>query len=224
MGNQLLSARNSIQSADDLKTLRNRYYTWKEYNGTWLGRNVGKAMAEEATGWIGIAVGGASSLREEIKWHDDDVDMYVRRLESVRERLPLWVDDPIESQGDVLDTAGPIFVVHGRDEATAQHVARVLERGTGREVTILHERANQGRTLIEKFEHHAQLASFAVVVLTGDDEGGLAGSGSHKPRGRQNVIFELGFFFGKLGSLNWAAPRFPDIDLLLFHAALWVFM
>jgi len=88
MGNQLLSARNSIQSADDLKRLRNRYYTWKDYNKAWLERNVGRGVAEEATSWIGIAT-SASSLQQEIKWHDNDVDMYVHRLESVRERLPL---------------------------------------------------------------------------------------------------------------------------------------
>ena len=40
---------------------------------------------------------------------------------------------------------------------------------------------------------------FAVVLLTGDDVGGPKGSlgDALKLRGRQNVIFELGFFLGK---------------------------
>ena len=43
------------------------------------------------------------------------------------------------------------------------------------------------------------LPAFAVVLLTADDEGSAASSAAMRPRGRQNVIFELGFFFGKLG-------------------------
>ena len=93
---------------------------------------------------------------------------------------------------------GPIFVVHGHDHAKLYLAVRVLERATGREVIVLHEQANSGRTILEKFEQHAQTAAYAVVLLTADDQGGLAGAGV-QPRGRQNVIFELGFFYGKLG-------------------------
>jgi predicted nucleotide-binding protein len=53
--------------------------------------------------------------------------------------------------------------------------------------------------LIEKFEAHADV-SFAVVILTGDD----SGYSNDDPkvvhlRGRQNVVFELGYFVGRLG-------------------------
>lgn len=94
---------------------------------------------------------------------------------------------------------GPIFVVHGHARAVLHEAVRVLERGTGREVIVLHEQANAGRTILEKFEDHAADASFAVTLLTGDDEGGTRTSTNTHLRGRQNVIFELGFFFGKLG-------------------------
>jgi predicted nucleotide-binding protein len=42
-------------------------------------------------------------------------------------------------------------------------------------VIVLHEQVNAGRTILEKFEDHAVAASYAVVLLTGDDEGGLSG-------------------------------------------------
>ena len=64
---------------------------------------------------------------------------------------------------------------------------------------ILDEQANRGLTTIEKFESHSDVG-FAVVLLPPDDEGALQGgeeSGRH--RARQNVIFELGFFIGRLG-------------------------
>src|SRR5439155_364495 len=85
-----------------------------------------------------------------------------------------------------------------RAEAERHELVRVLERATSRNVVVLHEQPNAGRTLIEKFEAHARAAAYAVVLLTGDDEAGSI-SGERRPRGRQNVIFELGFFFGKLG-------------------------
>jgi len=62
---------------------------------------------------------------------------------------------------------------------------------------ILHEQANKGRTVIEKVEANSDV-SFAVVLLTPDDEGCAKGS-ALEPRARQNVLMELGFFIGKLG-------------------------
>ena len=40
--------------------------------------------------------------------------------------------------------------------------------------------------------------------MTPDDEGALSGETSQK-RARQNVVFELGFFIGKLGTPNVSA-------------------
>ena len=64
---------------------------------------------------------------------------------------------------------------------------------------VLQELPNRGRTIIEKFEDYAQV-QFAVGIFTPDDEGALAGDAAPpKPRTRQNVIFEFGYFVGKLG-------------------------
>jgi Predicted nucleotide-binding protein containing TIR-like domain len=87
-----------------------------------------------------------------------------------------------------------IFVVHGHARGALHEAVRVLERGTDREVIVLHEQPNAGRTILEKFEDHAGDAAFAVVLLTGDDQGGTKAAASMTPRARQNVIFELGFF------------------------------
>ena len=117
---------------------------------------------------------------------------------------------------------GPIFVVHGHALGAMHETVRVLERGTGREVIVLHEQANAGRTILEKFEDYAGHASFAVVLLTGDDEGGARTGTDKHLRGRQNVIFELGFFFGKLGRqrvvvlIEENVERPSDIDGLVY--------
>ena len=96
-----------------------------------------------------------------------------------------------------------VFIVHGRDAALKTEVARFLER-LGTEAVILHERPNGGRTLITKFQEESADIAFAIVLMTPDDVGGLAGA-SQNPRARQNVIFELGFFIGKLGAAKVCA-------------------
>jgi predicted nucleotide-binding protein len=152
-------------------------------------------------------------------------------LIEARELLPDHVEslliapphlDPSPAAEAELTSDGPIFVVHGRARAALHEAVRVLERGTGRDVVVLHEQANAGRTILEKFEDHAAAAAFAVVLLTGDDEGGVRTSADTHPRGRQNVIFELGFFFGKLGRqrvavlLEEGTEKPSDIDGLVY--------
>lgn len=91
-----------------------------------------------------------------------------------------------------------VFLVHGRD-SSKHEVARFLERAKLK-LVILEEEPNRGQTIIEKFETHATNVAYAVVLLTPDDEGYLKGvSTDSRPRARQNVIFELGFFVGRLG-------------------------
>lgn len=89
-----------------------------------------------------------------------------------------------------------VFIVHGHDDGAREMVARFLER-IGLEAIILHEQANQGRTIIEKVVAHGNVG-FAVVLLAPDDEG-CAKGGEPEPRARQNVLLELGYFIGRLG-------------------------
>lgn len=89
-----------------------------------------------------------------------------------------------------------VFVVHGHDEGARESVARFLEK-LGFTPIVLHEQANQGRTVIEKVEAHGDVG-FAVVLLTPDDEGCKHGE-APEPRARQNVLLELGYFIGRLG-------------------------
>src|SRR5207249_3133935 len=93
-----------------------------------------------------------------------------------------------------------VFVVHGRNNELKETVARYLTQ-LDLQPIILHEQASAGRTIIEKFESHAD-SCFAVLLLTPDDVGCLAPAASLdslNKRARQNVIFEWGFFVAKLG-------------------------
>jgi predicted nucleotide-binding protein len=104
-----------------------------------------------------------------------------------------------------------VFIAHGHDEASREMVARFLEK-IGFEAIILHELPNKGRALITKFGEEAAGIGFAVILMTPDDFGGKA-SEPPKPRARQNVIFELGFFIGALGPRRVAAIVADDVEL-----------
>jgi|GEM_PF-7030387 len=113
-----------------------------------------------------------------------------------------------------------IFIVHGHDELAKITLARFLEN-LKLEPIILHEQSSSNRTLIEKLEDYADVI-FAIVLLTPDDVGSIASniSATDKKlkeklsfRARQNVIFELGYFIGRLGRNKVCALYKGNIEL-----------
>lgn len=196
-----------VRSEEELTQVRQQRSTWDEYNEELLKRRfTSQAFAKEYRGSAGVFVmgGGTPPLNKRVADFHDDVSAKLRRLSSVIERLPLC-DEPAEVKADVsrrervVAPRGDIFIVHGHEEAVKESVARLIARVSGREPTILHEQADRGQTIIEKFEQHARRASFAVALLTADDVGRSRDSEELQPRGRQNVVLELGYFMGALG-------------------------
>jgi predicted nucleotide-binding protein len=121
----------------------------------------------------------------------------------------------------VASDSRKVFLVHGHDEAVTESVARFLEKLDLHPI-ILHEQPNMGRTVIEKFEAHADVG-FAVVLLTRDDIGGLASGGKLEPRARQNVILELGYFIGRLGRSRVCALYVEGVEIPSdFHGVVYV--
>lgn len=105
-----------------------------------------------------------------------------------------------------------IFIVHGHDNAALQTVARFISR-IGLEEIILSERPDGSRTVIEKFEAESGDVSFAIVLMTPDDSGNAIASESTRLRARQNVLYELGYFAGKLGRGKVLVLRKGDIEI-----------
>lgn len=104
-----------------------------------------------------------------------------------------------------------VFIVHGHDEAARESVARFVEK-IGFEPVILHEQASRNRTVIEKIEDNSDVG-FAVVLLTPDDVGRSESATELRPRARQNVLLELGYFIGRLGRSNVCAFKRGDIEI-----------
>ncbi|MCJ9668535.1 MULTISPECIES: TIR domain-containing protein [unclassified Neorhizobium] len=119
----------------------------------------------------------------------------------------------------VKSLTNKIFVVHGHDGEARETVARYLTK-IGFDPIILHEQANRGKTVIEKVEANSDV-SFAVVLLTPDDEGCVKG-GTPEARVRQNVLLELGYFIALLGRANVCALKRGTVEIPSdFAGVLW---
>jgi len=104
-----------------------------------------------------------------------------------------------------------VFIVYGRTKSHLNEVELFLRR-LHLEPLVLHQQPNGGRTLITKFQDVAKGAGFAVVILAPEDEGRLRGEAVLENRARQNVVFELGFFIGRLGEGNVCALVPPGVQ------------
>ena len=121
-----------------------------------------------------------------------------------------------EGRGDQAQKMGnAVFVVHGRDTGRKDTVVRFLKEDLNLQAVVLQEKPDEGLTVIEKFERYAAQAGFALALLTPDDVGSLGSSTEGaQSRARQNVIFELGYFIGKLGRSRVRALKVGEVEML----------
>lgn len=127
-------------------------------------------------------------------------------LRSAKAVLETYLDE-FSDEGETGSTANvgdysKVFIVHGHNGELRERVARIIER-QGLTAVVLNEQSNQGKTIIEKLEIEGDAAG-AVCLFTADDEGKAQAEQSEKPRARQNVVFEAGYFIGRLGRENVA--------------------
>lgn len=115
---------------------------------------------------------------------------------------PVWgvIVDTIEESLSGVKRKPRVFIVHGHDGEMLRKLKDYIQNTLHLdEPVILSERPSFGRTIIEKFEQETEEIDLVFVLLTPDDRGFAAASPeAEKQRARQNVVFELGYFYGKL--------------------------
>lgn len=135
-------------------------------------------------------------------------------LESFNEQLQNYDFSSIKQKAKKQATKGnKVFIVHGHDDEAKITVARTLEQ-LGLEAIILHERPDEGNTIIEKLESFTANAAYAIILYTECDIGRTKGKeeSANKFRARQNVVFEHGLFVGCLGRKNVCALVKGDVE------------
>jgi len=206
-----------ISSWETLDAAKKEYSTWSSYNHELLRQLfTNDELAAEYSRFYGAVLSMERNLGREIGEFHEDIDDKIHRLQSISERLELIpLSDEIAAKMESPTTSPAsttrVFVVHGRDEAVREGVARFLEK-LGLEAIILHEQPNVGMTVIEKLERYSDVR-FAVILLTPDDEGRGAGDSVLHLRARQNVVLELGYFTGKLGRKRVCALHRGALEL-----------
>lgn len=135
---------------------------------------------------------GFSSHRSALirKWFEDNCegffdksitepnDLFVRRIKNV-------INGKKERKA---------FIVHGHDnELLSELKSFIITNLKLPNPIVLREQPSLGRTIIEKFEDYSNEVDIVFVLLTPDDVSPI----KNKRRARQNVIFEMGYFYAK---------------------------
>jgi predicted nucleotide-binding protein len=198
-----------ISNIGELEVLKKDFIMWNNYNADLLLRIFNNATITDEyksyrTRMLFMKAFGSAppSFREKYEDLKSDLNDKVDKLIDISRRLELFENKEISvaynNDKEERRLLKKIFIVHGHDEEMKQTVARVVEK-IDFESIVLHEKPNQGRTIIEKFVDYSEVG-FAVVLLSPDDIGysQLDATKKESTRARQNVILELGFFLGKL--------------------------
>lgn len=104
------------------------------------------------------------------------------------------------------DAPDAVFVVHGHDTGALTQLEEFLG-SVGIQPIVLSRQDESPQSLFQKFLAIAGRSRFAIVLLCAEDYGASrvqyeavgVGDRALQFRARQNVILELGFFYGKLG-------------------------
>lgn len=91
-----------------------------------------------------------------------------------------------------------VFIVHGQSHRDRDELAEIVSE-LGCVPKILSSEPTNGDTIIREFENLARNCVFALVLLTPDDPMAEELEEPERYRARQNVIFEMGWFFSHLG-------------------------
>lgn len=132
----------------------------------------------------------------------DDIDSAIGHLKAWRNEIYNYhSQDQVVKNQDIKEVhmSKSCFIVHGHNDAIKFEVKDFInELSLNIKPIILHQKANEGKTVLEKFEKHSNV-DFAVCIWSADDEGKSNKEADYNKRARQNVIIETGFFWGKLG-------------------------
>lgn len=196
-----------IQTYTELEEAKKEFNNWDDYNSELLKQsfnneyNEYKKRYDTVNSFYGFMGNGKENeldaFKDKVNNKISNLTQLISKVELLKSEVPDQVISKIANVNTNEILSNDIFIVHGHNNEVKINVARTLDK-LGLNPIILHEQANAGKTIIEKFEEHSNVG-FAVVLLTDDDLGKSIKDEDLKQRARQNVILELGYFIGKLG-------------------------
>jgi predicted nucleotide-binding protein len=215
------SAREIAGAGQEVSVVRTAYETWDKRNEIFLERAFTKSgfldssPKDDYLNAIGLTYPFGPSLAEDVAQEGllRDLETKIGRLQQILATLDVFAGEESASPNESQDSE-TVFIVHGRNAEARMAVELLVRKATGTQPIVLGEQSNKGATLIEKLEEHLGGSSFAVILMTGDDEGRLREPETRlEPRARQNVVLELGFAMGALGRRRVAILHEEGLEL-----------
>jgi predicted nucleotide-binding protein len=142
--------------------------------------------------------------RKEITKTQLSTEDFVARVEQVEHYLRSFNAPAVSgslvvaSQPSLIPATKNIFVIHGHDEVNQLRLSKLIREDFKLEPVVLLDKPGRSAPTIEKFEQHAQSCSYAIALFTADDHI-TTKTGDQYWQPRPNVIFETGWFVGRLG-------------------------
>jgi predicted nucleotide-binding protein len=118
---------------------------------------------------------------------------------------------PSSSRASVPPVTKSVFVIHGRDELNTRRLQQLLQGEFGLNPIVMLAKPGMSRPLTDKFEDEAQRCSFAFALFTRDDE--VANGSLSYMQARPNVVYETGWFVGRLGRQRVALLLQEDVRI-----------
>ena len=204
LNNQLIEITKETTSTRDTTTGYEKLKRWKER----ASKNISSKINQIEGDKLSKKRKGSFRMGDPLGNFTDEAKMYIGFLDALKDELTNYPDDVLEravpaqvTELKVLESNtienNCVFIVHGHDELNLLRTKELLRERWALESVVLAGKPGKGRTIVEKFEEEAQRASFAFVLLTPDDV--IQKNDEEYSQARPNVIFELGWFYGRLG-------------------------
>ena len=181
-----------------------QWLTWKTRSANLIQQVVSDHSAPMQMLNAGLEVRTHGYLRDNFEFVKSNIIEALKKTVDITKKDTFNELKKSTSKSTSATLSNRIFVVHGHDHVLKTEVESFLH-SIGLEPIVLHKKPDEGQTIIEKFEKHGDVG-FAFILLTPDelaytvDQEKLEDKKRNKElRARPNVIFEFGYFVGKLG-------------------------
>lgn len=109
------------------------------------------------------------------------------------DEIKVEIDKIKPSKTNKTQGEGFVFIGHGRSKLWAR-LQIILKDDLNLKTLTFEDETRTGGNIVNILEGFLEKASFAILIMTGEDE-----TSDGKSRARQNVIHEAGLFQGRLG-------------------------
>lgn len=192
LGQRILE-RSPVSKLEQLTQLRADFESWDEFNMRLLrSRFSTTKVADEYK--IAVYVSGGRTLAEKEAYVKGDIASQRRKLESIRNQIPLFEAAlRVEQNSISKNVPDRIFIGHGRSGAWRELKDYIRDR-LGLEFEEFNRISIAGIATTERLVAMLDNSSMALLVCTAEDE--HSGGSQHA---RENVVHEAGLFQGRLG-------------------------